>query len=201
MAGLDADVTGLLARMTEGDQAAYDRLLPMVYGELKRLARGFMSQERDGHTLQTTALIHEACLRLFQSREIRWEDRAHFFKLASRAMRRVLIDYARERHCFKRGGNVSRLPLDEVLEEAATLFCCPDLDLLALNMALDRLEADFPRQGQVVHLVFFAGLSHHEAANVLGVSPKTVDRDWLFARAWLLREMDPSAGRPDLPAD
>jgi RNA polymerase sigma factor (TIGR02999 family) len=195
------DVTGFLRRSGQGDQAAYDTLLPVVYGELKRLARGFMAHERDDHTLQTTALIHEAFLRLFEFRDVQWQDREHFLRVAARAMRRVLVDHARGRNRVKRGGGAERLPMDQVADEAVTFFGCPDLDILALNIALDRLEADYPRQARVVEFLFFAGLTHPEVAEVLKVSPKTVERDWLFARAWLICEMERPRGRPQPLSD
>jgi RNA polymerase sigma-70 factor, ECF subfamily len=191
------EVSALLARLNQGDQTAYDTLLPVIYGELKTLARRYMARERDDHTLQATALVHEAYLRMVEIRETRWEDRAHFLRVAARAMRRVLVDHARERNCAKRGGGAQRLPLDVVEEDAVTMFGCPDLDILALNTALDRLELEYPREAQVAEFLFFAGLTRPETAQSLGISLKTVDRDWLFARTWLVREMEqPDRRRP-----
>jgi RNA polymerase sigma factor (TIGR02999 family) len=189
------EVTELLARLSNGDQAAYDRLVPILYGELKGLARTLMRHEGSEHTLQTTALIHEAYLRLLEIRQVRWQDQAHFLRVAARAMRRVLVDHARRRKRLKRGGGRERLPLDLVLEEAVTFFGFPELDVLALNTALDRLEAHYPRQARVVELLFFAGLSRPEVAGLVDVDRRTVNRDWLFARTWLLREMERSPSR------
>jgi RNA polymerase sigma factor (TIGR02999 family) len=149
-----------------------------------------MRRERPSHTLQTTALVHEACLRLLKIREVQWRDREHFLTVAARAMRRVLVSHARDRNRIKRGGGAERLPLDIVIEEAGTFFGCPTIDVLALSMALDRLEEKFPRQARVVELLFFAGLSHAEAAEVMHTHRKTVDRDWTFARTWLLCAME-----------
>ena len=191
----ETDVTAILERLRQGDRAAYDSLVPIIYEELRRAAQGLMARERDGHTLQTTALVHEACIRLFDFRDARWEDRGHFLRAAARAMRHVLIDHARERNRLKRGGDARRLPLDQVSDEAATMFGCPDLDIVALNDAIDRLEGSFPRQARAVELICFVGLSHPEAAQLLEVSLSTIDRDWSFARVWLLREME----RPSRP--
>ena len=196
---MEADVTALLARLNQGDRAAYDTLLPVIYGELRKVARVYMSRERGDHTLQTTALVNEACLRLLDLRQARWVDRSHFLRVAAQAMRRVLVDHARGRGRLKRGGDAARLSLDLVLEEAGTFFGTPSLDVLALNEALDRLEASYPRLARVVELTFFAGLSHPEVAELLQVSPSTVDRDWSFARVWLIREMEGPRG-PNRPS-
>lgn len=187
-----ADVTALLARMGEGDPDAFDALVPLVYDELRQVAQAYMARERRGHTLQATALVHEAFLRLGEASTMPCEDRSHLLRLAARAMRRILIDHARERGRQKRGGATPRFSLDDVIEEVGTHFGVAQLDVLALHEALDRLEVDYPRQARVVELLFFAGLSHPEVAEVLAISRSTVDRDWSFARVWLIREMEGS---------
>lgn len=193
----EIDVRGLLERLNEGDREAYDSLLPLIYEELRRSAHRLMSREREDHTLQTTALVNEAWLRLFDFRGARWEDRGHFLGVASKAMRHVLVDHARGRGRLKRGGQAPHVPLDELdrmVQGGASFFGCGDLDVLALNQALDTFEAKYPRQASVVELLFFAGISHPEAAEVLGLSLSTVNRDWGFARVWLLREMEQAVG-------
>jgi RNA polymerase sigma-70 factor, ECF subfamily len=174
-------VTELLAAWGGGDQAARDELMPLVYEELRRLARRCMHRERAGHTLQTSALVNEAFLRLVDQKNIRWQDRAHFFGIAARLMRQILVDYARRRGYAKRGGDVRRVPLDEaviVSEERAA-------EVVALDDALKFLAEIDPRKSQVVELRFFGGLSIEETAEVLGVSEGTVRRDWALAKAWL----------------
>ena len=178
-------VTRLLEEVRQGDTAALGRLLPLVYAELHNIAGRHMRRERDNHTLQPTALVHEAFLRLTGGQPIAFSDRAHFMRTASQAMRRVLVDHARARQAAKRGNGL-RVTLDEGLVEAAP---ARDLDMLVLDDALVRLEAADPRWAQVVELRFFAGLEVTEVAEVLGVSPATVKRDWQFARAWLAREL------------
>lgn len=163
------EVTQLLAAWSNGDQAALDELMPLVYAELRRLARRYMNRESPGHTLQTTALVNEAYLRLVDAREVRWQNRAHFFAVAAQMMRRILVDFARSRQNLKRGGDVQQVSLDEALSTLA---------------ALD------PRQAQVVELRFFGGLSNEETAEVLKVSVGTVRRDWSLAQAWLYRELN-----------
>jgi len=176
-------VSQLLVAWGGGDQAARDELMPLVYEELRRLAHKCISRERPGHTLQTSALLNEAYLRLVDQKNINWQDRAHFFGIAARLMRQVLVDYARKRRYAKRGGDARRVPLDEAMivskERAA--------DVVALDDALKSLAEIDPRQSQIVELRFFGGLSIEETAEVLAVSPGTVMRDWTLAKAWLRR--------------
>jgi RNA polymerase sigma factor (TIGR02999 family) len=178
-------VTQLLVRWREGDRRALDELMPLVYTELHRLAAHYMRGERPGHTLQTSALVNEAYLRLAGHEDIQWQDRAHFFAVAARAMRRILVDHARRRGNQKRGGDMHKVALDEALvvsdERAA--------EVVALDDALARLAEIAPRKSQLVELRFFGGLGIEETAEVLQVSPGTVMRDWTFAKAWLRREM------------
>jgi len=183
MAPLPQQVTQLLVAWGGGDQAARDELMPLVYEELRRLAHQCMSRERPGHTLQTSALVNEAYLRLVDQKNVRWQDRAHFFGIAARLMRQVLVDYARKRRYAKRGGDARRVPLDEAMivsEERAA-------DVVSLDDALKSLAEIDPRQSQIVELRFFGGLSIEETAEVLAVSPGTVMRDWTLAKAWLRR--------------
>jgi RNA polymerase sigma factor (TIGR02999 family) len=178
-------VTQLLVRWREGDQRALDELMPLVYEELRRLAAHYMRGERPGHTLQTSALVNEAYLRLAAHEEIQWQDRAHFFAVAAQAMRRILVDHARRRGNLKRGGGALRVALDEALIVSAERMA----EVVALDDALARLAEIAPRKSQLVELRFFGGLSIEEAAEVLGVSPGTVMRDWTFVKAWLRREV------------
>jgi len=164
-------------------------LLPLVEAELRRLARGYMSRERREHTLQTTALINEAYLRLVEAKGLRWQDRAHFIGISARLMRRVLVDHARARGYRKRGGGAQRVTLDE----AAAISPALDLDLVALDRALDALAAVDARKSRVVEMRFFGGLSVEETAEVLHVSTDTIKRDWRLAKLWLLRELEGSA--------
>jgi len=178
-------VTQLLVRWREGDQRALDELMPLVYDELRRLASHYMRGERPGHTLQTSALVNEAYLRLAGHEEMRWQDRAHFFAVAAQAMRRILVDHARRRGNRKRGGDAVRVALDEALvvsEGRAE-------EVVALDEALSRLAEVDSRKSQLVELRFFGGLSIEETAEVLKVSPGTVMRDWTFVKAWLLKEI------------
>ena len=179
------DVTGLLHKVAQGDADAAAELVPLIYGELRKLAAHFMAQERDNHTLQTTALVHEAYLRLVEQRQATWNNRAHFYGAAAGIMRRILVDHARARRTAKRGGSTHRVPL----EDAAALVGDEPQELLRLDGALIRLAERSPRQVRVVELRFFAGLDVEETAEALAVSPKTVKRDWSVARAWLLREL------------
>ena len=187
-----ADVTSLLVAWSEGDEAALALLVPRIYAELHRLAHHQMRAERSGRTLQTTALVNEAYLRLVDTRRIRWESRAHFLGVAAQAMRRVLVDAARARGARKRGGAESPVVLDEGLLAAPGRSA----SLLALDDALTALASVDPRKSQVVELRYFAGLSVAETAAVLGVSAETVQRDWRVAKAWLLREL---SGRGSAP--
>lgn len=177
------DVTRLLLAWRAGDEEALHRLLPALYEQLKRLAHARLAGERPDHTLNTSALVHEAYLKLVDLDRIRWQDRAHFLAMASRVMRRVLIDYAHRRNALKRGGGAPALSLDDVqvmsADQAETL--------LDLNDALERLEADHPRQARTLELYYFGGLTQAETAEVVGVSQPTVGRDLQFAQAWLAR--------------
>ena len=182
---LSLNITHLLKEWSDGDERALDELTPLVYEELRRQASRYLRRERRGHSLQTTALINEAFLRLIDAKDVHWQDRAHFFAIAANLMRRVLVDYARRRDAEKRGGSALRLTLDEALAVAKET----DVDLLAIDEALDRLAKIDPQQARVVELRFFSGLTVDETAVALGVSPKTVKRDWSVARAWLCREI------------
>jgi RNA polymerase sigma factor (TIGR02999 family) len=179
------EVTQLLRAWSGGDQQALDKLTPLVYDELRRTAHRYMVGERTGHTLQTTALVNEVYLRLVDMREISWQDRAHFFAVAARLMRRVLIDFARSRGSVKRGGEWPRVTFDEELVVSRQ----PRSDLLALDEALTALKAVDDRKSLVVELRFFGGLTVEETAEALKVSAETVKRDWRLAKAWMLREM------------
>jgi RNA polymerase sigma-70 factor (ECF subfamily) len=179
-------VTELLRAWSEGDDGALDRLVPLVEEELRRLARGYMGRERRGHTLQITALVNEAFLRLTDARHVRWQDRAHFLGISARLMRRVLVDYARRRGFQKRGGGAQQVTFDEALLASAD----PPLDIVALDRALEALAQVDVRKSRVIELRFFGGLTVEEAAEVLNVSPDTVKRDWRLAKLWLLRELE-----------
>ena len=179
------DVTQLLQAWSEGDQAAFDRLAPIVYSELRRLARRYMARERPDHTLQPTALVHEAYMRLAGLHNLQWKNRVHFFAISAQVMRRVLVDFARSRDRHKRGGSGRPVSLDE----CANLGANSDTSLLALDGALSALGIEDPRKCRVVEMKFFGGLSTDEIAQSLQVSPETVSRDWKLAKLWLLREM------------
>jgi RNA polymerase sigma-70 factor (ECF subfamily) len=179
------EVTVLLRAWSDGDEQALDRLAPLVYKELHRIARGYMSKERPNHTLQATALVNEAFVRLVDIRQVNWKDRAHFFAVCAQAMRRILVDYARSRSYQKRGGKQLRIQLDE----ASGVSWSQDANLLQIDEALGRLAAFDPRKEKVVEMRFFGGLSVEETAEALKISPETVMRDWKFARAWLYREL------------
>ncbi len=176
------EITQLLLEWRKGDRTALDKLMPLVYEELRRLGRHYMAAERPGHTLQTTALINEAYLRLIDHKDMPWQNRAHFFAVAAQAMRRILVDHARTRDAAKRGGGAPKASL----EDAAVVAERP-VELIALDEALSDLATIDPRKSQVVELRYFGGLSVEETAEVLGVSPVTVMRDWRTAKPWLLR--------------
>ena len=180
------DITQMLIDWSNGDREALDSLIPVVYRELRRQAARHMRRERPGHTLQTTDLIHEAYLRLVDQKDVRWQNRTHFFAVAAQLMRRILVDHARRRHRAKRGGSGIALPLEEGLVVAAEK---PEADLLALDEALTRLAALDVRQSQIVELRCFSGLSIEETAAVIGVSPTTIKDDLNLAKAWLRREI------------
>jgi RNA polymerase sigma factor (TIGR02999 family) len=180
-----AQVTDLLVAWSNGDKLAYDRLVPLVHDELHRLAHRYMSGERPGHTLQTTALVDEAYLRLVDQK-VHWQNRSHFFAIAAEVMRRILIDYARRRRYTKRGGAVQQVELDEAMLMARERSS----ELIALDDALKRLAEFDERKSRVVELRFFGGLSVEETAGVLKVSVNTVKRDWSTARAWLFKEVN-----------
>ena len=175
------DVTRLLDDLSAGNQHAFDELLPLIHSELRRRAASYLRRERQNHTLQPTALVNEAFMKLVGQRNVRWQNRAHFFAVASQAMRRILVDHARTHRRVKRGGSSPQVTLDEAMiaEESRSI------DLLALDEALDRLAALDERQARVVELRFFGGLSVEESAEVLNISPATIKREWSMAKAWL----------------
>ena len=186
---VSGEVTGLLADWRKGDQAALNRLLPLVYDELRRLARSQMRAERPDHLLQTTALVHEAYLRLVAQKNVGWATRVHFFAVAAQVMRHILVDYARARLRAKRGGAGELVPLHDVAvmsDERAE-------ELVAVHLALENLAALDPRKGKVFELRYYGGMSVEEAAGALSVSPATVARDWRMAKAWLRREIGAGA--------
>lgn len=183
-----SDVTVLLARWRAGDAGALDELVPLVYAQLRQLAEHYLRREREGHTLQPTALVHEAYLRLATQREAGFNNRIHFYGSAAGVMRRILVDHARRRKAAKRWGGESPLPLDDALAAGID----PTVDLIALDEALDRLAVHSPNPAKVVELRYFGGLSVDETATLLGVAPITVKRHWAFARVWLHRELSAS---------
>src|SRR5262252_5714091 len=182
-------VTQLLARWRDGDRNALDALMPIVYTELRSMADRYLQRERSDHTLQSTALVHEAYVRLAQQDLPEWQNRAHFFAVAAQLMRQILVDYARSHRASKRGGDVCKVALEDAGEKAQAL----DVDILALDDALKSLAQMDSQQSRVVELKFFGGLSFEDTAEVLGVSASTVKRDWTTARAWLHRELARSA--------
>ncbi|HZS03722.1 MAG TPA: sigma-70 family RNA polymerase sigma factor [Blastocatellia bacterium] len=179
------EVTELLLAWREGDESALEKLTPLVYQELRRLASAYMARERPDHILQTTALVNEAYLRLVDAKQMRWQNRAHFFAVSAQLMRHILVDFARSRGHLKRGGGAQQVSLDEALVVAGG----QSADLVALDDALKALATIDPRKSQVVELRFFGGLSVEETAEVLQVSPDTVMRDWRLAKIWLLHEL------------
>ncbi len=185
MVAVSESVTALLVDLSNGDRAAMERLAPLVYEELRRIARRHFRREPTDHTLQSTALVHEAYMRLVDQTGVQWRNRAHFFGVAAEMMRRILVDHARHRKAIKRGAGAVKLSLDDAIGIGERR----DLELVALDEALTALAALDPQQCRVVELRFFAGLSIEETAEVLGISPATVKRDWVTAKAWLLREM------------
>lgn len=178
--------TELLLAWGRGDLTALDRLMPLVHDELRQLARHYMRRERPDHTLQATALVNEVYLRMIAARQVPWQSRVHFFAIAARLMRQILVDFARSHRAAQRGGAAQRVALDEAVFPSS--FRHPDL--VALDEALKRLELAHPRKSQVVELRYFGGMKLEEAATVLGVSRDTVKRDWRFAKLWLLRELE-----------
>ncbi|MDB4916288.1 MAG: polymerase, sigma-24 subunit, subfamily [Gemmatimonadetes bacterium] len=190
--GPSADVTGLLLAWGKGDASAGEELLPAVYGELHRQAQRAMRRENDGHTLQATALVHEAYLKLVDQSRIQWRNRAQFFGVAAQVMRRILVDHARAQQAEKRGGDFKQVTLvgDAIAEMAPESV--HGVDILALNSALEVLSSLDPQQGKLVELRYFGGLTIEETAEALGISPATVKREWAVARAWLRRELSPS---------
>jgi RNA polymerase sigma factor (TIGR02999 family) len=185
MTSTPEEITQLLIAWNQGDQRARDELMPLIYNELRRLARGYLRRERPDHTLQPTALVHEAFLRLIDQRRVNWQNRAHFFGAAARLMRQILINHAEARRAAKRGGEAERVSLHDV--DRFTVE--PEVDLVALNEALEGLEQIDPSQCRIVEMRYFSGLTIEEIAEVVGVSPATVKREWSTARAWLRREL------------
>ncbi|MEK6703320.1 MAG: sigma-70 family RNA polymerase sigma factor [Planctomycetota bacterium] len=188
---MESDVTGLLKRLSDGDSRAVDVLLPVIYDQLRGLAGSFLRRESPGHTLQTTALVHEAYLKLVGQDQAKYDGRAHFFAVAAQAMRRILVNHARDGNRLKRGGGMRRVELDE----SAIVGPAEDMDLVALDESLVRLAELDERKARTVEMRFFAGMSIEETASALGVAPATVKRDWDFARAWLYRDL--SRGEAD----
>ena len=198
-------VTGLLQRWSEGDRAAMDRVIPLVYDELRRMAQRQLRQEREGHTLQSTGLVHEAFMKLAEQDGVRWESRAHFLGWTATLMRHILVDHARARQAAKRGGGVAIESLealsDDTQGQAAAVHAAghgggEPIDVIAMDQALQRLEALDAQQGRVVEMRFFGGLSVVETAEALSISPATVKREWATARAWLLRQLGLATAPP-----
>lgn len=194
--GASRELTQVLSRWNAGDTGAVDRLLPLVYDELRRLARGHLRKERDDHTLQPTALVHEAYVRLAERMQAEWNDRAHFYAVAAKVMRQILVDHARRHAATKRGGEVSKVPLEE-LQVASPVHGGRATRLLALDDALERLRLMDERKARIIELRYFGGLTIDECAEVLKVSTPTVVNDTRKARAWLFKELGPEAGPAD----
>lgn len=182
-----AETTQVLLDLSRGESSAARRLMPLIYDELRALAQAFLAQERSDHTLQATALVHEAYLRLIDQTRVDWQGRAHFFAVASQMIRRVLVDHARQRHAAKRGGSASRVLLTDAVESHGS---AAEIDVLALDEALEELGKLNERHRRVVELRYFGGLSDADAAHVLGVSPQTIRLDWRMARAWLRQRLE-----------
>ena len=186
---MSTDITTLLIDWSDGDPSALDRLMPLVYDHLRHMAARYMNQENPGHTLQGTALVHEAYLKLIDQDRVQWRNRAQFFGVAAQMIRRILVDHARTAKAQKRGGAAQKLSLDEAIETPELR----ELDLIALDDALVALAAIDPQQSRVIELRFFAGLTVEETAEALAISPATVKRDWVTAKAWLFRELNTAA--------
>lgn len=182
-----SDVTQLLREWSEGREEAREALLGLVYDPLRQIAERHLAREREGHTLQPTALVHELYLRLVDQRSVAWNDRAHFFAVSAQVMRRILVDHARRRKSAKRGGAVTPLTIGAALDAAAA----DNFDVVALDVALESLEKVYPQQAKIVELRFYAGLTIDETAEVLGISAATISREWTMARAWLRRALSP----------
>ena len=186
MSARPGDVTRLLLAWSNGDRDALEGLIPVVYGELRRIAARYFRHERPGHTLQATGLVHEAYLKLVDQNHARWQNRAQFFGVAAQLMRRILVDHARTRVAAKRGGGLSPVTLVDVADASPA----GGIDVIALDDALTRLTRRYPEQGRLVELRFFGGLTIEETGEALGISPATVKRQWMVARAWLLRDLE-----------
>jgi RNA polymerase sigma-70 factor, ECF subfamily len=184
-----AEVTQLLQQWSNGQEQALDRLVPHIHQELRKLAAGYLRRERPDHTLQPTALVNEAFLKLIDQRAVRWQNRAHFFGIAAQAMRRILVDHARTHGAHKRGGGLRQVPLEDDHLVGGTV----DVDLLALDEALTRLAALDPQQSRIVELRYFGGLTLEETAEVMRISPATIGREWRIAKAWLSAELGPAS--------
>lgn len=185
MTSNEQDVTQMLRAMSEGEASAPERLLPIVYDELRRLAHGYMKNERSDHTLQATALVHEAYIQLVDWKNVSWQNRAHFFAAAAQMMRKILVDHARERNALKRGGGARTIALDD----AVSFPDQSNVDLMSLDAALSELESFDPQQAKIVEMRFFGGLTIEETAHAIGVSDSTVKREWQIAKAWLYNRM------------
>ena len=186
-----ADITRLLLEWRNGSERALDELMPIVYSELRRMARNYMRRQSPGHTLQTTGLVNEAYMRLVDSNRVNWQDRNHFFAVSAQLMRRILVDFARRKNSQKRGGDQIMVTLDERVDKAAE----SGTDLVSLDEALTRLAEFSPRQSRIVELRYFAGLTEEQVAETLDISSRTVRRDWNLAKAWLYRELQPGSSK------